>query len=426
MKVKGRDTLKAKRKTIWVILAAVIAIWIAFVAVYWDVLVMYIAPQIPLGTALETACSDLEARYQESPIPIFLRGYDETGRNTVSLELRTKTGAVPSGELTIQSQLEENRLQMDGKLPEETKLGNISLYMDRDFAALTSDTLLRSGYYGITYDTFAQDLRSIPLVSFLVPSEQIAQWEGSLGKFQEKMSRTVNLPPIPEIPFDLLKKAPLALWVLRGKVTVQTPEINGEKFPCYQVVYRVDEETAKAVTERLAPGRVPSDSQVTLTCWLHEEKLVYLKLDASAGESSISVALTLIGDARTGDITVEVSGSGMQPSTISIRREGEWETIRLGDVVFSCQWNPGNGQLALKLPEKEAVSLRLSEAEKGFRLESPELGKMLGVRLFDGYDCSAVVTRGAEFATPDFKNLDRWSLEDLGIFLTGVWSVIKP
>lgn len=418
--------MKSTKKTLWIILAAVIAVWIAMVAVFWDVLVMYLAPQIPVGTALSSACDALQTRYKESPVPIFLRGYDEGGQTTAHLELRTKTGDVSKGALLVRSDLKKNQIQMDGTLPDETSLGSISIYLDRNFAALSSDKLLRGGYYGITYDTFEQDFRSIPLVSLLVPNAQLSQWTDSVRALQEKMNRGVSLPSVPNIPIDLLKKAPLALWVLRGRVSTENLDVNSQLLPCYKVVYRVDEGTARGIVERVAPGAVPQNAQAQLTCWLHQKSLVQMKLEAAAGEKQISLMVTLGCDAGRDDLAIEAAASAMGQTTVRIRKEGAWDVIDLGDTLISYQWDSKTGDLVLRLPEKEAVSMNLSEAESGFRVESPELGKIVGSRLFDGYNCTAIVTKGAEITTPDFKNLDQWSLEDLGIFLTGIWSVIKP
>lgn len=147
-----------KKSTLWGILAAVIAVWVVSAAVYWDVLVMYLAPQIAIESAFQTVCDDLEARYQESPLPIFLQGYDENGLQTVRLELLTSDGS--KSRLKVQADLKHNQIDMEGALPEKPSLGEVCLYLNKDYAAMTSSTLLAGGFYGITYDTFAQDLQS--------------------------------------------------------------------------------------------------------------------------------------------------------------------------------------------------------------------------------------------------------------------------
>lgn len=417
--------MKTKKKALWVMLAAVVAIWLAFVWFYRDVLVMYIAPQAALGDAIRNTCTELEAYYQETPFPILLKGYDSEGKQSVHMELRPTAGSEPRGELQLQVDLKNNQILLEGSLPDQPKLGNISLYMSRDCAALTSGALLGGGYYGITYETFPQDLRSIPLVSFLVSGKLIDQWEGEVNALQKKMDFHVNLPQVPEVNLEPLKMAPSALWLMRGKVSAETIDVDGQMRSCYKVTYHVKEETARRVWEQIAEAPFPEGTSLCLTCWLHQKELVKLDLTAQIGQERMSCLLTRNADGNAFSLDLAASGSQIAMST---RAEGEWrsDVFRLDGKVYAYQWNRGTGDLVLTLPGSPPVPVNLTEAEGGFQVESAELDKLVPTQLLSGRICTATITRGAAITQPEFKNLSQWSLEDLLIFLNGVWTVIKP
>lgn len=418
--------MKTKKKMLWLVLAAATAIWVVFLWAFWDVLIMYIAPQAVLGDALLNTCTELEEYYEETPLPILLRGYNPEGQQTLHLELRSAAGGEAKGDVQVQLDLKTNQILLDGKLPNEPGLGNISLYLSRDGAALTSGALLGGGYYGITFDTFSQDLRSIPLVSFLVSETLISKWEEEVGILQKKMDFRVNLPQIPKIDLAPLRAAPAALWILPGRVSSETIiDVDGQSLPCYKVAYKLEGEAARKLWKLAFGTDFTEGTFVQLTCFLHQKELVMLELNAQVDKEECSVLFrrSIGGDAFSADLTV--SGKKLSMST---RKTGEQrsDVFRLDDAEFAYAWNKGTGDLAVQLSQKPPVAMKLEAVENGFRVESTELDKLVKTRLLTGYHCTATVTKGTAVPQPTVKNLNQWSLEDLLIFLNGVWAVINP
>lgn len=416
--------MKTKKKTLWLVLAAAAAVWFAFLLAFWDTLIMYIAPQAVLGDALLDTCAELEEYYSETPLPILLEGYNPEGQQTLHLELSAPDG-VARGDVQIQVDLKTNQILLDGKLPNMPELGNVSLYLSRDSAALTSGALLGGGYYGLTYDTFAQDLRSIPLVSFLVSGKLISQWESEVNALQEKMDFHVDLPQIPEIDLTPLKSAPAALWLLPRRVCTETIEVDGQALPCYKVTYKLEGKLARQLWNIAASTPFPEGAFLQLTAFLHQKELVMLELNAQVESEQISVFLerSLGGDALSAELTA--SGKKIAMNT---RKVGEWrhDFFRLDGEEYAYDWNKSTGGLTLQLPNKPPVSMKLESAEHGFLIESSELDKLVKTKLLTGFLCKATVTKGTAVRSPEFKNLSQWSLEDLLIFLNGIWTVIQP
>lgn len=419
-----------EKKKIWVLIPAAVLILAAAVWAFWDALVMYVAPQIPLSRAIQSAVVSLEARFQASPLPILLRGYDESGRNTVEAEL-TDNG-VPVGRLRIQSDLKKNQMLIQGSFPEGSRLPSLDLYLNRDFAALTSETLLQGGYYGITYETFPQDLRSIPLVSLLISEPLKGEWEASVRDLQEKMNREISLPKIPEINIEQLKPALLGLWALRPEIKVVDlyEEWESREQPCWQVTYQVKGETAKFLWEKVLKAPYTGNEEIRLVFYLHQDALVQLKLYTTIGDMLSEYTLTLGQDPRQDDLYLttaqaHIARSSRKLQTISLTTTTEGETIRTGDKAYTYSWNSQTGDLSLTLPEKKPISMNLSESENGFHVQNAQLGSLMTKNLFTDCTWDVTVTKGASITQPPYQNLDQWSFQDLMILLNGVWSVFK-
>lgn len=401
-----------------VILTSAVSVW-----AYWDAILMYAAPQIPINEAFWQVCSALEARYQESPLPILLKGYDEGGLQTAQVELLTPDRTA-KGSLNLQTDLKNNQILLEGTLPPEIRLGGISLYLDRDRAAFTSDRLLAGGYYGITYETFQSDIRSIPLVSRLVPDTFLQQMGDFVSVLKGRMDWEIELPAIPTVDAEALKQLPLALWALRSQVSTTETSINGTLVPCFQVVYTIEGETAEFLWRLISNDPFPENGMVQLTFFLHVNALVKMELHAASKGMQIAGALTLGEHPKTDALILEITPPDGIPFITAIRQEGEWRNIRFGSTDICYQWDNLTGNMVLG--RSGPVALTLTGGDDGFTIETAELSKLVKSDLFSDCLCIASVKRGAEITPPEYKNLSQWSIQDLLIFTEGIWTVIKP
>lgn len=403
------------KKRWWLLMAAVVILTVSIV-ICWDALVMLALPQIPLGKALDSALATLEERYQESPLPILLRGYDERGQQTLQVNL--SDDGVPMGTLDAGVDLKENRMLLRGVFPEGSKLRGLDLYLDRNVTAVTAETLLGGGYYGITYETFSEDLQSIPLVALLVPDKLKEEWAESVAGLQGKMDRTISLPSIPQIRSEDLHKLPMGLWAMRPKVSAE----DGR----WKITYQLKEKTAAFLWEQVMGTTASGDIQIMAVFYMQGKSLVQVDLNIAAGAQQ-ATGTVILGDApRDADLAINVASGEGKSLAIHICPEGERSTIRLGEKQYAYEWSSATKELTLYLPGKEAVTMTLRTAEKGFCVQSDNILTLLENSPISGFDCDMTVSKGASIPTPEFKNLDQWSLEDLMIFLNGVWTVIKP
>lgn len=413
------------KKRILPILAVLAVILVASAAIYWDAIVMYIAPQIPLKEALDAVFTGLHQRWQESPVPILLRGYDADGLNTSQLELTDPATGAVQGRLEVQSDLEGNQIAFQGTLPNAEKLGSASVYMNREFAALTSDALLQGGYYGITYDSFSQDIRSFPLVSLLAPEKLLNQWQEQMDDMQEQMCWELSLPELPEITLEELKTVSLGLWVLRGRVSTQTLDAGGEALTCWLVTYDLTGELAGFLWKAAANAPMPEDGRIRLSFCLYQKSLIRVELEAAAGEQKMAVHLELGPDAYQDDLSLTVAKENTS-HTMALNTQQGRDNITVDGTTYAYQWDRPTGGLLLLLPDKDPLALKLTAAGDGFRVESDQLWRFVRKNALTNYGCTLTVTKGAEIQPPEYKNLDQWSMEDLMIFLNSVWTLIAP
>ena len=423
---------KKRHKGRWWILLLVLLVLVLAAGVFWEELGLYIAPQTVLRAALGEAFDGLEQRGQESPIWILAKGYDENGRNTTQVLLDTDDDHLGQiqYDLLMHTDLIERQIAARGTVATNGNTLRLAAYLNRDYAALTSQDLLQGGYYGITYDTFVEDLRSIPLVSLLLPERTIVQWENGVAKLQELMNRSYSYPKIPQITKKEIELSAWSLLALKAEVSRENAVINGESLNCHKLTYSVSGPQAEQILGTLLDTENLDNSHLTVSFYLSEKALVKAELTGTDGKDHVSYLLTLgrnpeADDFSFGAVKTEHGMTTRFSASVSTQWEGErrLETICVNDAVFSYEWNERTGDMALALPGRKKAALHLSEMENGFQIITPDFDKLMGWGSGKSGVCTMTIATGAEITAPVYKNLDQWSLEDLLVLLSGVGSL---
>lgn len=423
---------KKQCKGRWWILLLVLLVLILAVGVFWDGLGLYIAPQTVIRAALGEAFDSLEQRGQESPIWILAKGYDENGRNTIQVLLDTDDDRLGQiwYDLWVHTDLIDRQIAVQGTVATNGNTLRLAAYLNRDFAALTSQDLLQGGYYGITYETFGADLRSISLISLLLPDKTIVQWENGVAQLQEFMNRSYSYPKIPQITKKEIELSAWSLLALKRVVSRENTIINGESLNCHKLTYSVSGPQAGQIWGTLLDTEDLENSHLTVSFYLAENALVKAELTGTAGKDHVSYLLTLGRNAAADDLSFGATKTENGKTTrfsasVSTQWEGErrLETICVNNTVFSFEWNDRTGDMTLALPGREKVALHLSETETGFQVITPEFDKLIGWGSGKAGTCTMVIAKGTEITVPGYKNLDQWSLEDLLVLLSGVGSL---
>ncbi len=417
----------------WILGALIILLAAAVAAfVFWDILTVIFAPKLALSAAVSDGLEKLENRFDDSPLWILAEGVDEEGRNTTQMSLSTTDSLLGTinYDMTIFSDWTRNQILAQGTVSPENSDLNLSVYLDREFAAITSAELLQGGWYGITYDTFSEDLQSIPLVSLLVPDNTVSQWEEDVSALQTFMNQSHKLPELPELSQEDVRALLLGILGLKSSVQRENCNINGQDLACWRISYHAEGKKVENLLSYIIEGDT-SGGELNGVFYLYENTLVKLLLGGRAGEQGITCSLVLGLDASKDPLQFEmVNNNGEDVTNLDamIQAAGDGNermgSIQLNNSTVSYTWNSDSGDLLLTLPTTGDIRMTLSPAENGFQIITNDLSKILGSDSNTIGECVMTVGKGADIAVPEYKNLDTWSMNDLLVLLGGIGSMI--
>ncbi len=284
----------SKKKWLLILLAAVLAV-AAAVFVFWDSIAIYVAPKAVLSGALQAAMEDLQEYYGQSPVSLLAGHLDAEGRYRATMDMETEDALLGSVQynMTAELNLQNNRIAAQGVVTTAQNDLDLSVYLDRDFMALSSEDLLGGAYYGIAYETFSQDIRAIPLLSMFVSESVLSQWDGSVAGIQSAMNRSYQLPQLPEVSQTQIQGALAAVLLLPSDVARVQMTVNGEYADCFRISYNAQGEQVGALLGNVMDVGDGADASVVAHFYLHEKELVMAQVNAAAGENSLRCVLEL-------------------------------------------------------------------------------------------------------------------------------------
>ena len=429
-----------KKRKWWLIPVGMLSVLLLVAALFWQTLILYIAPQMVLAAALKDRISALEEHIAASPIPVLAGGIDSEGRNHIRLQLDTYSELAGSVRYDMEVSLQNSprRIRADGKAALYNREIDLSLYMDENFAAVSSEGILGGQFYGLTFDTFPEDIRSNKLIAMLIGENVLQSWESRIRMLQAGMGQ--EFPDIPDM--SGIDPEPLAMGILAMDVDVDRTviDLNGEKQVYYVISFETTGSELLAGMEYLnldIPIGLDPDEEAEFSFWLKDRKLV--KLEISGEEQKLDIYW---GDAAVSflmdeDIYIEYY-DGTAFKTCKIHTEltdnGYRETVTYTGtekIQISYDWTASTGDLMLSVDmkgEHTQLPLILIPVENGFKVTTDDFGALmhllLGTADSADHPCTMTVTKGEYFETPEFKNFVEWSTEDLLTLLSGFGSLL--
>lgn len=420
------------RKIILAICLILCAVTI-LMTLYWDSVVMFIAPKTVLTSAITDVYASLKSRFSDSPLWLIAKGYDEKGCNTIQMKLDTSNEILGdiSYKMMVQTDMKNQQILAEGVASTQNADLDMSVYLNSEFIALTSEDLLDGGFYGITYDTFAEDLHHFPMIEFLIPNATIRKWDESLQVVQQKMSNPYELPEIPDITEDDMRMLLLGVLALKSEVSKNEFDVNGQRVNGYQITYSERGEKVQDLLQFVLKTQEQEGAEIIASFYLFEKRLSRVELHGISGAASIDIDISLGTDVQKDDLLLKISKTENGVSTdnsIMIRtgREEDWyhETIVFNGSSVSYDWHPENGDMILYLPGKDTIRMQLYPCESGFQLHTLDFAEIIGFSDTAEYDCVMKIEKGSYVEMPGFKNLDKWSFQDFTILLTGIGSLL--
>lgn len=439
----------------WMILIAALLIIALILGIFWDAILLHVMPGAVLSKSLISLFSRLEERLEGSPLTLLASGFDESGCNTAQMELHTDNALL--GEVRylmhVQTCGAPRQFQASGTVTSNGTLLELSVYADQNFAAVSSETLLDGAYYGITYDSFSQDIRSIPILPLLVGEKNIKNWEESVDSLQSRMNRSYETP---HFSADDIKNTMIGLLALKPQITRGHLSLDGQEREVHAVTFTASGPEIASAAENykeylssellalLEHFRSDGSSSVSATFYLSKRDIVKFSCAISLKEDHLELELDLGKNPETSPVSMAAihrSGGNLNKWLVDVDTEYDdqhyAESCSIVHIENGKQkrhslryfWDRSSGDMTLRREgeDEREVSLNLQSAGEGFRIETDQFESV--VSLLDEHPaegssrCVMTVTAGGETEVPDYKNIDQWSGEDLVILLTGIGSL---
>lgn len=431
-----------ERKRRWWLIPVALLLVVAIVAgVFWDGLAIYLAPKTTLTAALRSTWSCLEERFSGSPLGILAAGVNNSMRKTIALELNTHNDLL--GDMAWHMDIHTDGISgntlAEGTVSTEKNTLDLSVYAGREFAAVSSRSLLQGGYYGITYDTFSEDIRKNQFLAFLIGKDTISQWEESVGDLQESMNQSFA---IPELSVSDISMAMVGILTMKAQVDQHTVAVNGENLDYYSISFRAEGEqilSAAQAAKTNLPFRVDESSVLTASFDLYDGKVVRVVLKLT-GPDACRLTLTLGQDPSKDDLRLALFLGQGKEYEFGILNTEKTDT-RYAEKIYlahtennlqdsktvAYEYTPATGVVSLTCGDRRTEMI-LTRTEDGFRVETECMEGLLAIFSEEAREgeSPAVLTvkEGTEVAAPEYKNFDQWSMDDLMTLLGGAGSLL--
>lgn len=436
------------RKRIFII--SLFLLILVITAVTWDSLVIHIAPKAVLTSALSKVFSQLEERFQNDPLLILCQSIDPEGKYTASIKMETDNNLLGpvSYDMIVQTDGKNHCLSASGTAATAKKEMDLSLYMDTEFIAVSSDSLVNGEHYGISYESFEEDIRSIPLLSFMVSDHLLTQWGNSVKNIQAQMQQNYSLPVLSDINANEIKALLLGVIAMPCEIEETSFLLDGTAVVCDKLNYTVRGQQVGEFLTELTHKDFGEDAAITASFYLYEKTLIRITLVCKAEEQLMQVGVDLGLNPKENPISLQGIHYGVETTDLFTAKvntlQGEnlytehWELETTIDdstnrIAFDFEWEPVSGAMRLNVNDiSETVSLILQKRENGVYVNSYDFCDLLQVitrkdnfALMNGTtSCEMTVTKGSEIVKPEYKNLDQWSMEDFLGLLNGVGALI--
>lgn len=438
------------KKKIWGCILLVLMVIAMGCYFFWEDILIAVAPKVVLTTSLSNVMRQLEERFDNDPIWMLMKVYNPEGQYTAKIDMQTENKILGSVnyDMAVQTDLKAHRIHATGKASAEQREIDLSLYLDADCMAVSSDGLAGGQYYGIYYDSFAQDIRSIPLLKFMIGNDVLSAWEESVNKIQKGMKREVVLAEIPEIKPEEVHALLLAAIALPCQMEKTTLWLEDEAITCRKMDYYLEGTQIGAVMSRFMNQSFDGNTSAQVSFYLYEKTLVRITVICKSGDQNIQMTVDLGTNPLGNPISIKYSKQGVKTnSNINARintlqaenlysERWDIQSINNGkEVSFACQydWNPNSGEMELCLNDTpDTVSVIFNEHANGIDIQMHDLGSFMkmfpGVKSMASWDknieCAMIVSKGSDIDKPEYKNLNQWTVGDFWELISGLGALI--
>lgn len=432
-----------KKKRIFCIILVAVLFLVALCIGFQDAIMIRFFPKTILSGALRDAFVQLKERFENDPMILVLKTLDPEGKQTLSLELDTTKDYLGAVHYDMQIQMEPHFFYGEGAVQANQLDLDLEIYADTDFMAVSSNDLVSGQYYGITYDTFSQDIRRIPLLTWLIGDSILDSWNNRVLQIQNTMEKGYYTPYFPVLSAEDLTNLTLFFIAAPADVSKTTLTVNNKQLEVYQISYELDDPQIQEFLRPFMDTENGAPISSAAVFYIHEKNLIAAEIQASSPNTlkklRMEMGIDILKDPIHAIITTE-EGSSVDQKDITIetnsnnptfRERWEFSSSRLERLLLNYEWNPDSGDMWLQINEGEAIPLNFTGTENGIKLEAanfvPLFRYMQPGKLSNNQETisgTITVSRGNTIDVPPYKNLDHWSLDDLLALLESVGGLL--
>ncbi len=430
-----------KKASLWIGATVIFLLTMILIFLLWgDRIMFWAAPKTVLASALTETYTQLEEQFQYSLLGLADHYIDPDGNYSLkgSFQFPHKLLGSVYGDMDLHIRLKNHQIAAYGKLEAADFPLALELYMDDTFFAANLKEMTKNQYFGITYETFLEDVQNIPLVGYFIPKSTLTDWNRSVQKIQKTMCWDYREPAFKNfegISFEQLRLGILALPCTTEKRRIT---IDGNSYDCQTVTYEISNELLKKYMPEMHWKR---DRSVTISFYLFDKKLIKLKadienvhIDAELGINREDNIIVRYIDTSNETLSWTLSIETEQAAEIFSER---WQLEKAkensgSNLQLYSQYNLATQVWTVTLANPpEQADYTLAETNTGLRIRTERLDKILNLlmdneilRTIPTISCDTTVQPGADVDIPEYQNIDKWSIEDLWNLVSSIGKLV--
>lgn len=420
-----------KRKTLIYLFSLIFALLLGW-------LFFQIITRMILCKTVSETINELEEMIRQSPVYILSETLSDEQGNTAEADISMTDTPVGDIHLNMKVLVRNQNLMTSGTMRKSEDKTDFSVYLDQNTLAVSSD-LLNEGYYGITFDTFMEDLRRIPMLSWIINENTAKVWDDSIQNLRKKLTKPRSVPDLTNL--DAFHETDLTGLLMVMPVQINRTELiqNGATVPVMRMVYEFRADRLPESIKAFFTPYALANMEVTASFYLQKQEFVMAEIQLQNGKkvTNMLIEKNITASTETTNLSLLLNGAGEQQETSiafecgEIRKE-QWNFSDTQNAMRSVSilWDHKSGEMILS-DDEEAFALVFQERENGFAFQSEDFRCLLEMFGFENSMKSSwkavgsvTVTKGGNPRKPEYKNLDQWSFEDFLILLDGIGSLI--
>lgn len=432
-----------KKNSVFIIVLFVILLIAAIIVGFRDAITIRLFPKAILSTALRDSFIQLRSRFEYDPMILVLNTLDPDGKQTAVLDLDADHAYMGSVHYDLQLQTEPHFFLGEGTIHTSGTNLDLAFYADPNFMAVSSQNLVSGQYYGITYDSFLQDIQSIPLLTWLIGDPILNSWNEKVQNIQETMEAGYYVPYLPVLSADDLTKLTLFFITAPADVEKTTFSVNGEDLELHKISYSLNSPQITDLLCQILDLEPDESVHSEATFHVYKNKIVAaeimgansstsriirLEMGLDISQDPIVAVLSTEKDQSRDEKKIRIETAAKSPV---FRERWEFTSSNHNRLLINYEWSPSSGDMWLQINEGEATPLNFTGTEEGIRIESsnfvplfrylyPEQEK----QLHNTVSGTVTFSRGNAISVPQYKNLSEWSLDDFLALLENIGSLI--